>query len=198
MNGVIHLNPEGQLLGDYGKIHLIPFAEHIPLSDLAFFSNFLENIGLPASGWTPGNEIRNLHLDSLGLSVGTPVCFEDSFANNTRAFIRQGADILLNLTNNSWSRTNSAQIQHFIAARYRAIENRRPLLRTTNSGLTSIVLPDGSIQAEIPMFQPDYLLAELEIDPNAPDTFYTRYGDWFAWLVALGLLGLLLFRRFTD
>ena len=198
MNGVIHLNREGQVLGDYGKIHLIPFAEHIPLANLPFFSAFLENvIGLPSSGWSPGEGIRTLHLDNSGLSIGTPVCFEDSFSNITRAFVGQGADILLNLTNNSWSRTRSAQMQHFVSARYRAIENRRPLLRSTNSGVTSIILPDGSIQAEIPMFQPDYLLAELKVSPESSMTFYTRYGDWFAWFMALGLLGVLLFRRYV-
>ena len=197
MNGVIHLNTEGEILGDYGKLHLIPFAEHIPLTNLPFFAKFLEEtIGISSHGWMPGAETRNLYFEALDLYAGTPVCFEDSLSNNTRNFILEGADFLLNLTNNAWSRTNSAQIQHFVAARYRAIENRRPLLRATNGGLTSIILPDGNIHAQIPMFQPDYLLSELKIDSAAPLTFYTRYGDWFAWFMVIGLLVISVLRLF--
>ncbi|MGI9255929.1 MAG: apolipoprotein N-acyltransferase [Salinispira sp.] len=195
MNGVIHLDSGGNALGDYGKIHLIPFAEHIPLTNLPLFANFLENtIGLYPSGWTPGEGIRTFHFADSKLRIGTPVCFEDSFATNARAFAQDGADLLLNLTNNSWSRTQSAQYQHFVAARYRAIETRRPLLRATNSGLTSIIMPDGSIHNHIPMFEPAYLLAEIHVNRNAGISFYTRYGDWFAWLVGAGMV-LVLIKR---
>lgn len=85
-------------------------------------------------------------------------------------------------------------------ARYRAIENRIPLLRATNGGLTSIVLPNGRVQASIPMFEPEYLLAELDWSgpgqEGRPLTVYTRWGDWFAWLVVIILVGVLAGRLF--
>lgn len=195
MNGVLQISPEGEILQDYGKIHLIPFAEHVPLTDLPFISTFLEEvIGIPASGWTPGGGIRLFDFPERDLHLGTPVCFEDSFAYNSRFFVKEGADVLLNLTNNAWSQTYSAQMQHLVSARYRAIENRRPLLRATNGGVTSIIMPNGEISAQIPMFEADYLLAEIPVATEMPVTLYTRYGDWLAWLLSAGLLAALILR----
>jgi apolipoprotein N-acyltransferase len=190
-NGSIHIDERGRLLGEYGKVQLIPFAEHIPFSDFALLSRFLEEvIGLPPSGWTAGDETRLFTLGN-GLSLGTPICFEDSFSKNTRYFVRSGADLLLNLTNNAWSKTNSAQMQHLVSARYRAIENRRILLRSTNGGVTSIIGPDGRILSQIPMFEEDYLLAEIAFRRDDTQTVFTRYGDWFAWLMTALLVGFL-------
>jgi apolipoprotein N-acyltransferase len=198
-NGSIHIDSRGRLLGEYGKIQLIPFAEHIPFTDFKPLSSFLESvIGLPPSGWTAGKRIELFTLAD-GLKVGTPICFEDSFARNTRLFVADGADILLNLTNNAWSKTRSAQMQHLVSARYRAIENRRFLLRSTNGGVTSIIGPDGRIIRETPMFEENYLLERVSVPRNQGLTFYSRFGDWFAWLaVALLFAFIVVRRRETD
>ncbi len=194
-NSSIHIDSEGRLLGEYGKIQLIPFAEHVPFTDFKPLADFLEGVvGIPASGWTPGRSVELFTLDK-GIKLGTPICFEDSFASNTRYFTRAGADVLLNLTNNAWSETRSAQMQHLVSARYRAIENRRYLLRSTNGGVTSIISPDGTILAEIPMFEEAFLLERIIIPDHRPLTVYARFGDWFAWVMVLLLFGFLVQRK---
>ena len=118
-----------------------PFAEAIPLWEYEWFRKFMrEVIGLE-SGWVMGSDITvfSLPLRSPGSGVrsiefSTPICFEDAFADLCRQYFLKGADLLINLTNDSWSTKKSAQIQHWAIARFRAIENRRTLVRSTNSG----------------------------------------------------------------
>lgn len=194
-NASLLIGPDGETQGEYGKIQLIPFAEHVPFTDFPPLTNFLEDvIGIPPVGWTAGEGVSVFHLNLQGgrsISLGTPICFEDSFAKNTRAFVQRGAQLLVNITNNSWSQTGSAQMQHLVSAKYRAIENRRNLLRSTNGGVTCHIGPDGRIIQEIPMFQSDYLLTSVDVPENPEMTVYTRFGDWFAWLSVLGLLAML-------
>ncbi len=199
MNGVLHIARNGTVQFRYGKIHLVPFAEHLPFSDIPVVATFLrEVIGLPSRGWTAGRTISLLYFEESGLYAGTPICFEDSFSNLTRQFVREGADILLNLTNNSWSKTKSAQLQHLISSKYRSIENRRPLLRATNSGVTSIIDRRGRMVEEIPMFNSNYLLGKLKVASDAGLTIYSRFGDWFAWTMVSGLLAVLIVHNITT
>jgi apolipoprotein N-acyltransferase len=114
------------------------------------------------------------------LRFGTPICYEDSFGYLCREFARLDADVLINLTNNSWSQTRSAQIQHFVSARYRAVENRMALVRSTNSGYTAIVDATGAVIADVPMFEQAYLNVDVPIYENAGKTVYTQLGDFFA------------------
>ncbi|MFO8063472.1 MAG: apolipoprotein N-acyltransferase [Spirochaetia bacterium] len=191
MNGAILLSPSGERSDYYGKQHLVPFAEHIPFWNLQVVRDFYRNtIGL-ARGWSVGTEYRlfdlDVHDEEIGrVRIGTPICFEDSFGYLARGFVYEGADVLVNLTNNAWSRTESAQIQHFVSARFRSIENRTALARSTNSGLTAVVDAYGTVTEQVPMFEASAVRADVPIYDTDGATLYTRYSDWLGRLLTLG------------
>ncbi|WP_081941846.1 apolipoprotein N-acyltransferase [Spirochaeta lutea] len=184
--------------GQYGKRRLIPFAEHIPLAELPFISNFLKDVvGLPSSGWAHGPDYQPLSIrhSSGRILAGTPICFEDSFSPVTRIQTILGADLFINLTNNSWSKTIAAQTQHLAAARFRTIETRRPMLRSTNSGVTSYIDTTGDIRFTAPMFEArgDSLRIDIQDDPVM--TLHTRYGDVFSMVLIYVVWISILLRR---
>lgn len=185
LNAAILLRPSGELVDYYGKQHPVPFAEHVPFWDVAAVRRFFrEVIGLQAI-WVTGSEYTVFEVENASgdiVRLGTPICFEDSFGYIGRGFVRRGAEVLVNLTNNSWSRTESAQIQHFVAARFRAIENRRTLVRSTNSGLTAVVDAYGRTIAQLPMFEEAQLRVTVPIYKAARLTPYTVLGDYVAYL----------------
>ncbi len=189
-NAAIQLNPQGELLNVYRKRQLIPFAEHIPFWDIPFFQRLFSNvIGLYGS-WHIGREttIFQLPHKDTSLLFGVLICFEDSFGYLGRDARRAGAQMIVNLTNNSWSRTEAAQIQHFAVARLRAVENRIALVRSTNSGVTAVVDARGEILAELPMFEKGWLVVDVPLYGEQPLTIYSRFGDWFGKLLLLAAL----------
>ena len=150
-------------------------------------------IGLHAT-WVPGTEatIFSLPLRAGGrVRFATPICFEDAFPNLNRRFIRAGADLLINLTNDAWSQTVSAETQHFVAAKLRAVENRRVLIRATNGGVTAAIDPWGRVIGDVaPLFTATVMRLQVPVYRPATDTPYTRFGDYLPPL--LGLLLVLL------
>lgn len=205
MNGAILLSPSGRLIDYYGKQHLVPMAENIPFWDFEPVRQFFGNVIGLTGRWSVGNEYRLFEIPVADPGVqsvrfGAPICFEDSFGYLARGFVYLGADVLVNLTNNAWSRTDSAQIQHFVSARFRSIENRRSLVRSTNSGLTAVIDAYGRVTAELPMFESAALTAEIPIYDTKELTIYTRYSDWLGKLL-LGvtmLIAAVLFLRDRD
>ncbi len=201
MNSVILLDPAADMVQFYGKQHLVPFAESFPFWDVPFVRSFVKSaIGLEAI-WVPGTEYTIFSVplkQGQILRFGTPICFEDAFGYLCRNFVRHGAQVLINLTNNSWSNTNSAQIQHFVAARFRAIENRITLVRSTNSGLTSVVDAYGRVRNALPMFQEGVLPITVPIYRPETPTIYTQFGDYLPIGMLLFLLALLVLQRITE
>ena len=193
MNAAVLAAPGGAVLGHYGKQHLVPFAESVPFWEVpAVRRLFSDVIGLQAT-WVAGAEAT---IHELPLRVGgsvrfaTPICFEDAFPYLNRRFVRAGADMLINLTNDAWSQTVSAETQHFVAARLRAVENRRVLIRATNGGVTAAVDPWGRVLAAAPLFTETALRLEVPVYRPAAETVYTRFGDYLPALLA-GLLAVL-------
>ncbi len=187
-NASMLLEPDGSVSAVYGKRQLVPFAESVPFWEWEPMQRFyLEMVGIQAV-WEPGDRMTIFEIPGRDGPVyaATPICFEDAFAGVVRAFHRAGADVLLNLTNNAWSETDSAQTQHFTAARFRSIETRLPLVRSTNAGLTSIVDRHGRLQDSIPMFEEGVLFAEVPIYRGQGLTVYSTVGDVFA----VGMLGI--------
>jgi apolipoprotein N-acyltransferase len=127
------------------------------------------------------------------LRIGTPICFEDAFGWVTRDMVANGAEILVNLTNNSWSRQNSAQTQHYAAARLRTVELRTTLVRGTNSGLSGVVNARGELIHEMPMFESASEMVRVPLYP-ATWTLYRAWGDWLGILSAVFTLGLVVYR----
>lgn len=190
-NAVLFFSPEAELLDYYGKQHLVPIAETIPFYDFPpfklFFGSFL---GLSA-GWERGSRRTVMRLDlahGRSVSFGTPICFEDAFPDLCRRFVLQGADLLINLTNVAWSRRQSAELQMYVAALFRSIENRRPLLRATNAGVTAAIGPRGEILGSLDLFTAGSLAVEVPINGKRGFTAYTRFGDYLPWLLAGGIL----------
>lgn len=142
--------------------------------------------------WAPADETVLFEVPTRGGTAlaGAPISFEASFAPLIRDFTVEGADLIINLTNNSWSQTESAQYQQFIGSRFRAIEARRPLLASTISGLTGAVDMTGELVARAPMFEATALGVEAPIYGGSPLTVYHAIGDLFAW-VMLAFTGLL-------
>ncbi len=196
MNATILLDPDGELVDFYGKQHPVPLAEHIPFWDVPLVKKFFtEIIGLYSSGWTLGKRYTIFSIplkDGDTISFGTPICFEDAFPYICRRFVLNGADILINLTNDAWSKTVSAETQHFVAARFRAVEMKRVLVRSTNAGVTAVIGPYGEILAELPLFTEAALAVEVPVYIEKEFTPYTVFGDYLP-LIFMGILMAILF-----
>lgn len=164
----------------YSKTHLVPFGEFIPPG----FAWFLGLASIPMSEFTRGDEMQ-APLAVAGQQVAANICYEDAFGEEIiRALPKAG--ILVNLSNTAWFGRSLAQPQHMQIARMRALETGRPMLRATNTGMTAVIRPDGSVQAVLPPFSTGVLTAEVRGYQGM--TPYARWGNW----LALGLGGLLL------
>jgi apolipoprotein N-acyltransferase len=172
----------------YRKLHLVPFTEHFPYErQFPFIYNMLagrEDIHL----WRAGHDPTVFRSGRLKFS--TPICFEDTFGYLSRKFVRNGAEILVNLSNDAWSKSVPAQMQHLSMAVFRAVENRRPMVRSTASGQTCAIDPNGKVLAMAEPFKETYL--NVEIPLTSGGALYTRWGDVFGQFFALAALALLL------
>jgi apolipoprotein N-acyltransferase len=192
MNAAMLAGPGFRNPTHYGKQHPVPFAESVPLWNVPFVRRFfVEVIGLRAI-WVSGRvpTVFEIPLADGGvMRFSTPICFEDSFSDLNRKFVLAGADVLMNITNDAWSGTVSAETQHFVAAKLRAIENRRVLVRTTNGGVTVAIDPHGRrIGQAAPLFAETFLRVEVPIYTSAGFTFYTRFGDVLPALIGIVVL----------
>ncbi len=174
-NGAVLFSPSGERIETYHKIHLVPFTEYFPYKkQLPTIYRLLQSFD--AYLWEPGRE-RVVFRHPL-LSFSTPICFEDAFPNDVRLFIRAGAEAIVNLSNDYWSLTEAEAMQHAANAVFRAVENARPLVRASASGLTCSVDTFGRIVARSPIYEESVLTVDLRLGPRR-GTPYTRWGDWF-------------------
>ena len=190
-NSAVLLNPSGQRLFTYDKIHLVPFGEYVPLRRwLTFAGKLTADIG----DFTPGKVYSVGKLP--GGAFGAFICYEAIFPNEVRRFTANGAELLINMSNDGWFGRSSAPAQHLMMARVRAVENRRWLLRCTNNGFTVAVDPYGRVAAQLP--------TDVRGELDAPYDFrsgltpYARFSDWFAWLcvaASAGSLGIVIVGR---
>ena len=185
-NSAVLLDPNGQRKFTYDKIHLVPFGEYVPLRKYLFFAHSLiDSIG----DFTPGREYSVGSLEGGRFSVF--ICYEAIFSSEIRRFAANGAQLLVNISNDGWFGHSSAPPQHLMMARVRAVENHRWLLRCTNTGFTVDVDPYGRIVAQFPRFIRGQLDAPYGFRSDL--TLYTRFGDWLAWLCLIATLALILF-----
>ncbi len=197
-NSVILVGPAAERLDWYAKIQLVPFAEYMPFTEYRWVREFFDTIVGFSSGWTPGNEIKTMSVvnhEGTTVRFATPICFEDAFPSLCAALHNSGSDVLINLTNDSWSRTDSAEMQHFVIAAFRAVELRTTLVRSTNAGYTCVVDPRGTVLADLPLFTADALRVDVPIFERKT-TFYARFGDWFPSILGLLLILWLLVAEF--
>lgn len=181
-NSVVLIAPDGREIDDYAKQHPVPFAESIPFWDIPQFRAFMQNVVGVSMTFVMGTRYTIFELPAASgvYKFGAPICFEDAFPGVCRGFVQRGADLLINLTNDSWSKTDSSEIQHFAAARFRAIEFRMPLVRSTNGGVSCVVGPTGRVLDTMPLFTSDAKMMRVPVNEHV-DTFYLVCGDLFAW-----------------
>jgi apolipoprotein N-acyltransferase len=180
------MGPEGDIRGYYDKMHLVPFGEYVPFKGILFFVNrMVESIG----DYSPGEAPMTL-LSRTGASIGTMICFESIFPEISRALVRNGADILANLTNDAWFGDTSAPYQHLSMLTVRAVENRRWIVRAANTGISCFVDPCGRVRSEISLFRRG---REVDKVPRLQiESFYSKQGDLFSVACSLWSSGLLI------
>jgi apolipoprotein N-acyltransferase len=174
-NSAVLLDPSGQRIFTYDKIHLVPFGEYVPLRR---WIKFAGRLTADISDFTPG-AIYGVGNISGG-RFGSFICYEAIFPAEIRRFAAGGAGLLINISNDGWFGRSSAPAQHLMMARARAVESRRWLLRDTNNGYTVSVDPYGRIVAGLETDIRGVLDAPYDFRSDL--TPYVRWGDWFAWL----------------
>ena len=182
-NSALVVGADGNLIGRYDKIHLVPFGEYVPFANLLTFAHKLTG---RVSRFDRGAERSTFFLN--GHRYGVFICYEAVFADEVRLFALHGAQVFVNISDDGWYGDTSAPWQHLNMARMRAIENRRWLLRDTNNGVTASIDPYGRVRQSIARHQTGTLAAGLAF--NSRITFYTAHGDVFAWLCAILTMGL--------
>jgi apolipoprotein N-acyltransferase len=184
-NSAALLDPAGRLTFVYDKIHLVPFSEYIPWRKWLWFASDLTSL---VGDFSRGTQYSVGQLPGGRFSVF--ICYEAIFPGQVRRYVQNGAELLINISNDGWFGKSSALGQHMAMARVRAAENRRWLLRDTNTGATVSVDPYGRIVAELPRYERGVLDAPYGF--RSDRTIYTRWGDWAAWLSAAVAAALLL------
>ncbi|MDX5364643.1 MAG: apolipoprotein N-acyltransferase [Pseudazoarcus pumilus] len=172
----------------YAKRHLVPFGEYSP----PLFGWFYELASIPMSDQTPG-PAGQPPLQLAGQRIAINICYEDLFGRELLYALPE-ASLMLNVSNLAWYGHSFAQPQHLQIARVRALETGRPMLRATNTGMTAVVQPDGTVTHALPQFERGVLRAEVR--GHVGLTPYARWGDWLTFaLAALGLALALRVRR---
>lgn len=179
------VNPAGEWVGRYDKMHLVPFGEYVPFKRVFGFAGGLTK---EVGDFSPGTSRAPLQASG---KLGVFICYESIFPDEIRQLAANGAQVLVNISNDGWYGDSGAYAQHLKQARMRAVENDRWLLRDTNTGVTASIDPYGRVVSSLPRkvrFALDAPYALTNVT-----TFYTRHGDWFAYLCAIiSVVGLLL------
>jgi len=171
-NSLVVVSPARRVTGTYHKTRLLPFGESAP-----FFGTLWRTTGSYRRGDTP-------ELLEVGAQRFAPsICYEALFPGVFNRLVREGADFLVNITDDSWFGAGNAPWQHLQGAIFRAVETRRPLVRASNSGISAIVEPSGRISARTELFARTVMRGTIA--PASGQTIYVRGGDWFAVLCAL-------------
>ncbi|MDR2096201.1 MAG: apolipoprotein N-acyltransferase [Treponema sp.] len=178
----VMLFERGEITKLYRKLHLVPFTEYFPYQK-QFPSIYQALKNADTHFWEKGNEATV--FEYKGLKFSTPICFEDTFGYLSRNFVRNGAGLIVNLSNDAWSKSLPAQNQHLSMAVFRSVENRRSMVRSTASGQTCGIDPNGKILAMAKPFTESYLTVSVPV--VSPSAFYTRYGDFLP-LICMGIL----------
>jgi apolipoprotein N-acyltransferase len=176
--GAKMLDPSGELVLRYHKIRLVPFGEYVPMQPLLTLGGrFAAKLVDQVADFTPGTEHVLGPVD--GHRIGATICYEAIFPDMVRGFAADGAEMLVNITNDGWYGRSSAPHQHLAMAAFRAVENGKYLVRAANTGISAVVDPHGRILERTELFEPTILVRDVPFVPGT--TFYARHGDVFAW-----------------
>jgi len=171
-NSALAIQPDGRITGTYHKRVLMPFGEYMPLSHTF---PWIKDLNPTAGDFTAGTKEHVFSYDMNGkaaLKVSPLICYEDLVPSMSRDSVRAGAELLVNITNDAWYGRSAAPFQHHLIASFRAIENRRYLVRSTNTGYTAVVDAVGRTISSIPIFSEGTITAEVKL--LSDKTLYTR------------------------
>lgn len=174
-NSAVLLDKTGKSIYEYDKIHLVPFGEYIPLRKVLFFINKLV-VGV-------GDYSEGKHYAVAQTPFGsfaTVICYEIIFPGLVRKFFTDEGAFLINITNDAWFGRTTGPYQHFSIAVFRAIENRKPVIRAANTGISGFIDSTGRIISKTELFQQDSITSTIKTSETK--SFYTKYGDLFSYL----------------
>ena len=184
-NSAVLVNQQGSLVAQYDKIRLMPFGEYVPLPRWLPGAGLIRGI---VGDFTAGS---NYGLMPVGtLRAGVFICIESAYPSIARTFTAEGADVLINISNDGYLGPTAVMRQHLGNAVFRAVENGRPLLRITNTGITAFITPSGEVRDATQGFRQDVRTWRIARNGSAP-TFYAKHGDVFA--AGCSILGFLIF-----
>ncbi|MEW6304892.1 MAG: apolipoprotein N-acyltransferase [Verrucomicrobiota bacterium] len=185
-NSSFLVDPKGRLVAKYDKRKLVAFGEFIPFEKWVPIFKFFTPI---PGGFTPGGKPEAFQIEKPRANLSVLICFEDVFPHVAREYVREDTDFLINLTNNGWFGEGAAHWQHAASSALRAVENRVPLVRCTNNGLTCWIDGHGRLRDVFGEGDDIYGAGFKIIDVPLLDegqrralTFYTRHGDVFGWI----------------
>lgn len=186
-NAAFLIHPSSPLLQVYHKMRLVPGSERIPYGDyfpFRYAKNWLTDLALGVGDYAIGEEYTRFSIrrqaGGAELFFATPICYESVFPDINRDFKRRGSNFLCIITNDAWFGRTSAPYQHLRFAVFRAIENRMPIARCANTGISCFIDACGRVSQQTDIFAQAAVTGTLQ--PGHKLTFYTRYGDWFAGL----------------
>lgn len=183
LNSAVMINERGEKVGQYDKIHLLPFGEFIPFPE-PFASQMPAFVG----NFEFGNEYDLLNFGEA--KGGVMICFESHFGELSREYVLRGADFLVEMTNDGYLGKTGVLRQHLANSVFRAVETNRPLLRVTNVGITAYINERGEVSDAAESYTEATRIWTVS-KSDGGQTFYVRYGDWFAWLCSIVSLALL-------
>lgn len=170
-NSAVLINAAGRHTYTYSKIHLVPFGEYVPMKSALFFiDRMVEGIG----DYRPGKTYNRGTIEGKG-SFATLICYEIVFPDLVRRFYKDGGDFMVTVTNDAWFGNTAGPYQNFAMSVFRAVENRKPLIRAANTGISGFIDSHGRVLAQTNMNERRSLTAEIITDPSG--TLYSRLGD---------------------
>ncbi len=177
LNSALLMGPNGRLVSRYDKVNLVPFGEFVPWP----FGLLTNKVSSEAGDFEAGRKVVVSSID--GHSEGTFICYESVFPSFIRKFAASGAEVLFNISNDSWFGKSAARYQHLLIVRMRAAENARWILRATDNGITAAIDPAGRVVRRAQEYTE--LAARFPYGYRKDRTFYTQHGDWFVALCAI-------------
>jgi len=197
-NSAALLSSKGVLVQRYDKTHLVPFGEYIPFrAQIPFLTDII-----PIADFSSGTErtiFSSLFSHDDRKTFSTLICFEDTIGQLARQFVKEGAGLLINITNDAWFKDTAAPFMHLQSAVFRTVENRRSLVRSANTGISGFIDATGNINNTIhnkkgkKTFISGYEIQKVSFGQSK--TFYTKYGDVFAFMCFGCIIGTILINR---
>jgi len=176
-NSALLINEEGRLIAQYDKIRLMPFGEYVPLPQWLPGASLISGM---VGEFTPGDKYTLMPI--AGHRAGVFICIESAYPWIARRMTAEGADLLINISNDGYLGPTAVMRQHLANAIFRAVENGRPLLRVTNTGLTAHISAIGNVHDLTAPFQAD--VRNWRVPTVGNDTYYTEHGDLFVHVCA--------------